>query len=102
MNAAPSAAGRLHRIGERHGCTARLAQGDISLSDDLCSYGWRITMSHDQFDGLTRRLATSTSRRQMLKTLAGGAVAAAAGVGTLLRFRNAEAATHLCCFYDCP
>jgi hypothetical protein len=59
-------------------------------------------MSQDQFDALTRRLAASTSRRQMLKALAGGALAAAASAGTVLRFRGAEAATlHTCCVYNC-
>jgi hypothetical protein len=58
-------------------------------------------MSQDQLDALTRRLATSTSRRQMLKALAGGALAAAAGVSTVLRFGSAEAAGHKCCHYCC-
>jgi anaerobic selenocysteine-containing dehydrogenase len=59
-------------------------------------------MSRDQFDELARKLATATSRRQVLKGLAGGALAAAAGAGTLLRFRGAEASTaKLCCVYDC-
>jgi anaerobic selenocysteine-containing dehydrogenase len=59
-------------------------------------------MSRDQFDELARKLATATSRRQALKGLAGGALAAAAGAGTLLRFRGAEAsAAKLCCVYEC-
>jgi hypothetical protein len=58
-------------------------------------------MSQEQFDALTRRLATSTSRRQMLKALAGGALAAAAGLGAVLPFRSAEAASHVCCIYIC-
>jgi len=59
-------------------------------------------MSRDQFDELARKLATATSRRGVLKGLAGGALAAAAGAGTLLRFTGAEASTgKLCCVYDC-
>src|SRR5438477_7456585 len=59
-------------------------------------------MSHDQFDGFARSLASTTSRRQVLKALAGGALAAAAGAGTLLGIRGAEASTaKLCCVYEC-
>src|SRR5438093_8456411 len=102
MIAASPAAERPHRIGERHGCRACPAQGDSAPSDDLCSYGWRITMSHDQFDGLTRSLANTTSRRQMLKALAGGALAAAAAAGTLLKHGDTEAAApKVCCTFLC-
>jgi len=59
-------------------------------------------MSRDQFDELARSLAGTTSRRQMLKALAGGALAAAAGAGTLLRVRGTEAsAAKMCCVYAC-
>ena len=59
-------------------------------------------MSRDQFDELARKLATATSRRGVLKGLAGGALAAAAGAGTLLGIRGAEASTgKLCCVYAC-
>jgi hypothetical protein len=58
-------------------------------------------MSQNQFDGLTRSLASATSRGKMLKALAGGALAAAAG--TLLSGRAAEAAVGKeCCVYYCP
>jgi len=59
-------------------------------------------MSQDQFDQLARKLGTATSRRGVLKGLAGGALAAAAGASTLLGFRGAEASTaKLCCTYAC-
>jgi hypothetical protein len=59
-------------------------------------------MSHDQFDGLTRSLAGTTSRRQMLKALAGGALAAAAGAGALLKHGDTEAAApKVCCTFNC-
>src|SRR5436189_4705646 len=102
MNAVSYSSGRLH---ERHSFlrdALPISQDDSAPQDDLCRYGWRITMSRDQFDELGRKLDTATSRRQVLKGLAGRALAAAAGAGTLLRFRGAEASTaKLCCVYDC-
>jgi len=53
------------------------------------------------FDELAKRVATVTSRRQVFKVLAGGAVAAV--TGTLLGSRSAESAeVHTCCVYACP
>jgi hypothetical protein len=56
-------------------------------------------MDSRRFDSITRRFGAKTSRKQVLKALAGGSVAAVAGV---LRGGRAEAArTHFCCGYQC-
>ena len=56
-------------------------------------------MSQERLDNLARGLAAKTTRKQVLKALAGGSVAAAAAV---LRGGRAEAArTHICCGYTC-
>ena len=57
-------------------------------------------MSQDRFDTLTRGLATKTSRKQLLRSLAGGSLAAAS---VLLGRGRAEArgATKNCCRYVC-
>jgi hypothetical protein len=57
-------------------------------------------MSQERFEDLTRTLAKATSRREMLKGLAGAITAAVAGT---LGIRGAQAAPlHGCCVFVCP
>ena len=56
-------------------------------------------MDSRRFDSITRRFGAKTSRKQVLQAMAGGGVAAVAG---LLGSGRAEAArTHICCGYVC-
>ena len=56
-------------------------------------------MSQRQFDDLTRSAAVTVSRRQVLKTIAGGVLAAA--TVTLLGGGRAEAGTAFCRKHTC-